>query len=154
MLSLTSLCGFAATTEGPDTRPDPVTWGPLDNAGFVASAMTPPAAITGIAVPVLLRVAVSTPLDTTRTLTVLRDGLPVATATAGSTLDVTFADGQVLQVELANAADLTTWSGTLSLANLSDGATVLAACSFRLQDTGSAGGGDGGGGGGGGGPAA
>lgn len=149
MLSLTNLCGFASAADGPDVRPDPVSWPPLDNAGFVATALTPAVAITGIAVPILLRVAVSTPLDATRTLTVLRDGLPVAEATSGSALDVTFADGQVLQVGLANAADLTTWVGTLSLANLSDGATALAACSFRLQDTGSAGGGGGGGGSGG-----
>lgn len=148
MLTLTSLCGFAAITAEPDMTPDPFTWPPLSDAGFVASAMTPLVTISGLSIPVTLRASVSVPLSAQRTLAVLRDGALVAEASAGSAIDFTIGNGQSLQIALTNASDLTTWSGTLSLNNLSGAGSLLATCPFSLQDTGSGGGGGGGGGGG------
>lgn len=148
MLSLTVLAGFAATTAGPDVVPDAIDWPDIENAGFIAVAMTPAVIITGISVPITLRATVSTPLSPLRTLTLRRNGAPVLTASAGTYADITLSSGQTFQVELSNAVDLSIWTGTLSLLNLSDNAAPLAACSFTLQDTGSGGGGGGGGGGG------
>ncbi|MFO0473615.1 MAG: hypothetical protein ACK52K_00515 [Alphaproteobacteria bacterium] len=148
MLKLNALAGFGVAASAPDVTPDAFSWPNMDNAGFTATAMTPSVAITGITIPVTLRVRVDTPLSPARTLTLLRDGVPLLVATAGTTAEASFANGQLLQVELANALDLTLWSGTLTLENLSDAGAVLAACTFSLLDTGSGGGGGGGGGGG------
>lgn len=148
MLKLNALAGFGVAASAPDVTPDAFTWPSMDNAGFTATAMTPATAITGISMPVMLRARVSTPLAPTRTLTLLRDGVPLLVATAGTSAEASFANGQLLQVELANALDLTLWSGTLTLENLTDAGAVLAACTFSLLDTGSGGGGGGGGGGG------
>jgi hypothetical protein len=149
MLRLTALAGFGGVSAGPDITPDAFSWPDLANAGFVAMALTPAVTLTGISVPILLRASVSSPLSPTRTLTLLRDGIPVLTASQGLSADILVVNGQTLQVELANATDLTVWWGTLSLANLSAAGATLASCTFTLQDTGSAGGGGGGGGGGG-----
>ncbi len=148
MLTLTSLCGFASATADADVTPDPISWPPLSDAGFVATVLTPPVTISGISIPVTLRASVSVPLTAQRTLGVLRDGIQVAQASSGFAADFTIGNGQTLQIELANASDLTTWSGTLSLNNLSGASALLASCPFSLQDTGSGGGGGGGGGGG------
>lgn len=148
MLALTALCGFATAAADPDVMPDPFSWPPLSDAGFVASALTPPVIITGISIPVTLRATVSVPLSAQRTLAILRDGIEIAQASAGSAIDFTIGNGQGLQIALSNASDLTTWSGTLSLTNQSGAGALLASCPFTLQDTGSGGGGGGGGGGG------
>lgn len=147
MLVLTSLCGFAAAAADQDITPDPFSWPPLSDAGFVASALTPPVTISGISIPVTLRASVTVPLSAQRTLAVLRDGIQVAQASSGFAADFTIGNGQTLQIALANASDLTTWSGTLSLTNQSGAGALLATCPFTLQDTGSGGGGGGGGGG-------
>jgi hypothetical protein len=150
MLTLTSLCGFGATAADTDVTPDPFTWPPLSDAGFVATVLTPPVTISGISIPVTLRASVSVPLTAQRTLAVLRDGIQVAQASSGFAADFTIGNGQTLQIALTNASDLTTWSGTLTLNNLSGASALLASCPFSLQDTGSGGGGGGGGGDGGG----
>lgn len=147
MLTLTSLCGFASAIADADVTPDPISWSPLSDAGFVATALTPPVIISGISIPVTLRASVSVPLTAQRTLTALRDGIQVAQAASGFATDFTIGNGQTLQIALTNASDLTTWSGTLSLNNLSGASALLASCPFSLQDTGSGGGGGGGGGG-------
>ena len=147
MLRINALSGFGAIADGPDVTPDAFTWPDMNSAGLVATAMTPSVTISGVSIPVTLRASVNTPLSPSRTLTVLRDGVPVVTATAGTSADAIFSSGQSLQIELANAIDLTLWAGTLTLANLSDAGAILATCGFSLLDTGSGGGGGGGGGG-------
>jgi len=151
MLQSTQLAGFGAQALSPDVTPNPISIADLSAAGFVATALTNAVTISGINAPITLRFAVSTPLTLARTITVFLDGTPAATANSGNTIDVTVTNGQVLQAELANALDLTTWIGTVSLINLADANATLTIFAFSLQDTGSGGGGAGGGGGGGGG---
>jgi uncharacterized membrane protein YgcG len=148
MLQLTQLAGFGAQALAPDVTPNAITIGDLSAAGFVATALTTAVTISGINAPITLRFAVSTPMALARTLTVFRNGTPVLIGDSGNIVDVTVTNGQVLQAELANALDLTTWAGTVSLINLSDASTNLSTFAFSLQDTGSGGGGGGGGGGG------
>ena len=148
MLQLTSLMGFAAQSQAADITPNPVTIADITAAGFIASALTGPILISGINMPITLRFQLSSPLGTTRTITLYRDSVQVAVGDSGTFLDIPVSNGQVLQAELANATDLTTWSGTVSLVNLSDAGAALASFAFSLQDTGSGSGGGGGGGGG------
>lgn len=148
MLQLTHLAGFGALAQAPDVTPTPVTIADISAAGFVATALTNAIIISGINAPVSLRFSLSSPLSTARTHTLYRDGVPAAIGDTGSSVDVQVVNGQTLQAEMANALDLTTWTGTVSLVNLSDASTVLASFAFSLQDTGSGGGGGGGGGGG------
>ncbi|MEQ1756580.1 MAG: hypothetical protein ABL973_20865, partial [Micropepsaceae bacterium] len=145
MLQLTQLLGFAARSQAADLTPNLVSIADVTNAGFVASALTTPVTITGIDAPVTLRLTVSSPLAVTRTASIFRDALLVAQADNGSFVDFQMNNAQSLQIELANATDLTTWSGTATLSNLSDGGVILATFAFTLQDTGSGGGGGGGG---------
>jgi hypothetical protein len=148
MLTMTQLNGFAALAQASDVTPNPVSISDLSAAGFVATALTNAVTITGINVPITLRFQLSVPLSATRTLTLYRDGVPVIIGDTGNAVDITMSNGQVLQAEFANAADLTTWSGTASLINTTDANALLATFTFSLQDTGSGGGGGGGGGGG------
>jgi len=46
MLTLTALSGFAVAAAEADVTPDPFAWTPLTDAGFVASALTPPVTIS------------------------------------------------------------------------------------------------------------
>lgn len=151
MLQLTQLAGFGAEALASDVTPNPVFITDLAAAGFVATALTNAIVISGINAPVMLRFSLTTTLSAARTITVFRDSVPVAVGDAGNAVDVQVTNGQALQAELANALDLTTWAGTVSLINLTDANAILATFAFSLQDTGSGGGGGGGGAGGGGG---
>ena len=146
MLQMTQLAGFGAQALTPDVTPNAITIGDMSAAGFVATALTNAVTISGINAPITLRFAVSTPMTLARTVTIFRDGTPVLVGDSGNAVDVTVTNGQVLQAELANALDLTTWTGTVSLINLTDANTTLSTFAFSLQDTGSGGGGGGGGG--------
>ena len=146
MLHLTQLAGFAAQSAAADVTPDPITIPNIADAGFVASAQTITAAITGIDAGVNLRLTLSSAMSPERTVEVYRDGTLAGQGAAGSTIDVTLINTQTLHYAFSNATDLTTWSGTATLTNLTDANTILASFTFNLQDTGSGGGGGGGGG--------
>lgn len=148
MLQMTQLAGFGAQALSPDVTPTAISIGDVSAAGFVATALTNAVTISGINAPITLRFTTSTPMTPARTLTLFRDGTPVLVGDTGNIVDITVTNGQVLQAELANALDLTTWAGSVSLINLTDANTILSTFAFSLQDTGSAGGGGGGGGGG------
>lgn len=147
MLTLTQLCAFGATNSA-DLVPDHFVLSDIIDAGFIASARTSIATITGISAPISLRLQLTSPMTAARTLAILVNGSAAAQASSGTVLDVTIANGQTLQIEMANAEDVSTWSGTATLSNLSSAGTPLASFTFNLQDTGSGGGGGGGGGGG------
>lgn len=148
MLHLTQLAGFGAQSANADFTPNPITIANIADAGFVATAQTNTVTITGIDASVTLRLTLSAAMSPERTVDAWRDGELVNQGTAGSTIDVTLTNAQTLHYAFANAADLTTWSGTATLTNLTDANAVLATFTFALQDTGSGGGGGGGGGGG------
>ena len=147
MLHLTQLAGFATQSAAADGTPDPITIPNIADAGFVASAQTGAVTITGIDASVTLRLTLSATMSPERTVDAYRDGTFISQGTAGSTIDVTLTNAQTLHYAFSNAADLTTWSGTATLTNLTDANPVLASFTFNLQDTGSGGGGGGGGGG-------
>ena len=142
MLHLTQFAGFGAQSAAADVTPNPINIPNIADAGFVASAQTITAAITGIDAGVNLRLTLSSAMSPERTVDVYRDGTPAGQGTAGSTIDVTLTNTQTLHYAFSNAADLTTWSGTATLTNLTDANTILASFTFNLQDTGSGGGGD------------
>ncbi|MDZ4739130.1 MAG: hypothetical protein SGJ03_04420 [Alphaproteobacteria bacterium] len=147
MLHLTQLSGFASHSAAADVTPDPITIPNIADAGFVASAQINTVTITGIDASVTLRLTLSAAMSPQRTVDAWRDGTLAGQGTAGSTIDVTLTNTQTLHYTFTNATDLTTWSGTATLTNLTDANTVLASFTFNLQDTGSGGGGGGGGGG-------
>ena len=146
MLCLTQFCAFGVSNPA-DLVPDPFSLSDLNDAGFVASARTNIITLTGISSPITLRLQVTSPMSTARVLTIFVDGSEVVLATSGTQADFAIANGQTLQIEMSNAQDVSTWSGTAALSNLSSANTLLASFAFSLQDTGSGGGGGGGGGG-------
>lgn len=145
MLLLTQFCAFAAANPS-DVVPLPITLSDIVDAGFTASARTSIATITGISGSINLRLQVTSPMSPMRMLTVFVDGAAAAQAQSGTLVDFAIADGQTLQVEMSNAQDVSIWSGTATLLNLSSSNTPLTSFAFSLQDNGSGGGGGGGGG--------
>lgn len=144
MLQLTHLAGFMAFAPGSDITPNPVSIPDIANAGFVASAQTVPVIITGIDTQVTLRLTLTAALSSARIIAVYRDATLAAQADAGNFIDVTISNAQSLTYEFVNALDLSFWSGTATLTNLSDANATLATFAFTLHDTGSGGGGGGG----------
>lgn len=150
MLKLTHLAGFAVGG-GPDTTPAPIDFTDIADAGVTASAGTNVVTVTGISVPITLRLTLSDGMSALHVVHVYRDGVQVAEGTAGTTVDVTIANNQTLQFIFTNAQDNTLWSGIATLTNLSNAGATLDTFAYDLQDTGTGGGGGGGGGWGGGG---
>lgn len=151
MLHLMQLAGFGAQSAAADVTPNPIAFSNIADAGLVATAQTNAVTITGIDASITLRLTLTSPMSPDRTVDAYRDGVLAGQGTAGSTLDVTVTNAQTLHYAFANAADLSTWSGTATLTNLTDASATLTSFTYTLQDTGSGGGGGGGGGEGGGG---
>jgi hypothetical protein len=139
MLRLTQLAGFGAGGGGTDATPDAINFGDISDAGFTAAAGTNVVTITGIDTTITLRLSLSASMSGQRTVTTYRDGIFVSQGNSGTAVDVTIMNGQTLQYFFTNALNNTTWSGTATLANLSDGGAMLDTFAFTLQDTGTGG---------------
>jgi hypothetical protein len=138
MLKLTQLAGFGSGGGGTDATPDAIDFNNIADAGLTASAGTNVATITGIDTTITLRLTLTSAMSGLRVVSVYRDGGFVSQGSSGSTIDVTMTNGQTLQYFFTNAQDLTTWSGTATVSNLSDGGATLDTFTYSLQDTGSA----------------
>lgn len=145
MLKLTQLVGFGAGGGGADKTPGPIDFVDIADAGVTASAATNAVTISGIDVPITLRLTVSQPMTDERTVSTYRDATLVGTANTGSTTDVVVSNGQTLQYIFVNAQDNSFWTGTATVTNVTDANATLDTFAYDLQDTGSGGGGGGGG---------
>ena len=61
----------------------------------------------------------------------------LGSGSSGTTVDVAMTNGQTLQYAFTNAQDITTWSGTATVTNVSDGGATLDTFAYTLTDTGS-----------------
>lgn len=147
MLKLTQLVGFGAGG-APDVTPEPINFSDVADAGVTASAGTNVVTILGIDTAITLRLTLTSAMTALQSLHVYREGVEVTSGTSGVSIDVTVSNGHSLQYFFTNAEDNTTWSGTATLINLSDGGATLETFGYSLQDTGTGGGGWWGGGGG------
>jgi hypothetical protein len=138
LLKLTHLAGFAAGAA--DVKPNAIDFTDISAIGETASAMTNTVTITGIDVPIALRLTLSSAMSVFNIVDVFRNGVAVGQGTSGTTIDVTVTNGQTLEYAFTNAADATTWSGTATLSNLTDANTVLDTFTYALQDIGGGGG--------------
>jgi hypothetical protein len=145
MLKLTQLVGFGAGGGGGvDKTPDPFDFTDIFDAGVTAAASTEEITITGIDVPITLRLSLTAPMSAARTVSVFRNGVVVDVASSGTSVDVEMTNGQTLHYLFVNSQDNSIWGGTATVTNLTDGNAVLDAFMFSLQDTGTGGGGGGG----------
>lgn len=137
MLKLTQLAGFGSGGGGNDATPDAIDFNNVSDAGLVASAGTNVVTITGIDTTITLRLTLSSGMSGTRVVSIYRNGSFLSQGSSGTTIDVTMQNGQTLQYFFTNSLDATTWSGTATVSNLSDGGATLDTFTYTLQDTGS-----------------
>ena len=138
MLRLTQLIGFGTGGGGTDATPDAIDFNDISDSGFTASAFTNVVTISGIDTTITLRLTVTSAMTANRAVYVYRDGVLDSYGTSGTTIDVAIMNGQTLQYAFTNAQDLSTWSGTATVSNVSDGGATLDTFTYTLQDTGSA----------------
>ncbi|NOT41027.1 MAG: hypothetical protein HOP13_11085 [Alphaproteobacteria bacterium] len=144
MLKLTQLAGFGAGGSV-DVTPNPISFSDIFDAGVTASVATDVVTIAGINASITLRLTLTSSMSPSQTVDVYRSGAYVTTESSGTAIDIAIANNQTLQFVFTNAEDNTLWSGTATLANLSDANATLDTFAYTLQDTGSPGGGGGGG---------
>jgi hypothetical protein len=137
MLKLTQLIGFGTGGGGTDATPDAIDFSDISDSGFIASALTNAVTISGIDTTITLRLSLTSGMSSFRTVDVYRAGSYVATGSSGTTIDVTVTNGQTLQYGFTNSQDVSTWSGTATVTNLSDGGATLDTFTYTLIDTGS-----------------
>jgi hypothetical protein len=137
MLKLTQLIGFGTGGGGTDATPDAIDFNDISDSGFVASAFTNVVTISGIDTTITLRLTLTVAMSSVRTVDIYRNGSYVGSGTSGTTVDVAMTNGQTLQYAFTNAQDNTTWSGTATVTNLSDGGATLDTFTYTLIDTGS-----------------
>jgi len=134
---LTQLVGFGSGSGGgTDATPDAIDFGNISDAGFTASAFTNVVAIGGIDTTITLRLSLTVAMAAQRTVSVYRDGAFAVAANSGTTVDVTVTNNQTLQYAFGNSQNLSTWSGTATVTNESDGGATLDTFTYTLQDTG------------------
>lgn len=138
MLKLTQLVGFGTGGGGTDATPDAIDFNDISDSGFVAAVFTNEVTISGIDTTITLRLSLTSAMSASRTVDVYRDGALVNSASSGSTIDVTITNGQLLKYFFTNAQNVSTWSGTATVTNLSDGGVTLDTFAYTLTDTGSA----------------
>jgi hypothetical protein len=139
MLKLTQLTGFAAGGGTVDATPDPIAFDDISDAGVTASATTTLVTISGIDTTITLRLTLTASMSASQIVDVYRDGGFVTQGASGTTVDVAMTNGQTLQYNFTNALDGTSWTGTATVTNVSDGNAVLDTFAFTLIDTGSGG---------------
>ena len=139
MLKLTQLVGFGGAGGGTDVTPNPIDFFDISDAALVASAATNTVVISGIDTTITLRLTLTSGMTSQRVVDVYRDGLFAAQGTTGSTIDVALMNGQTLSYNFTNSSNNTTWAGTATVTNVSDGDIVLDAFAYTLQDTGTGG---------------
>jgi hypothetical protein len=137
MLKLTQLAGFGSGGGGTDATADAIDFNDISDGGFVASAATNVVTITGIDTTITLRLTLTAAMTGSRTVIIYRDSAFVTTGSSGTTIDVAMMNGQTLQYFFTNSQNLSTWSGTATVSNLSDGGATLDTFVYTLQDTGS-----------------
>lgn len=136
MLKLTQLAGFGSGGGGTDATPNAIDFNNISDSGFTASAGTNVVTITGIDTTITLRLTLTSGMSGLRVVTVYRNGAFVSQGTSGTTIDVAMTNGQTLQYFFTNSQDASTWSGTATVTNLSDGGATLDTFTYTLQDTG------------------
>lgn len=137
MLKLTQLVGFGSGGGGTDATPNAIDFDDIADTGFVASAATNIVTINGIDTTITLRLSLTSAMSSLRTVDIYRSGAYVGSGSSGTTVDVAMTNGQTLQYAFTNAQDITTWSGTATVTNLSDGGATLDTFAYTLTDTGS-----------------
>ena len=139
MLKLTQLVGFGGAGGGTDVTPAPIDFSDVFDAAIVASGATNPVTISGIDTTITLRLTLTTSMTSQRVVDVYRDSVFVAQGAAGTSVDVALTNGQTLYFNFTNSQNNTTWSGTATVTNVSDGDVVLDTFNYTLQDTGTGG---------------
>lgn len=139
MLTLTQLAGFGTGGGGTDATPAVINFNDISDIGFTASAGTNVVTILGIDTTITLRLSLSANMTAQRTVGIYRNGTFLGQGASGAAVDVTITNGQTLQYFFTNSQNNTTWSGTATVSNLSDGGAVLDTFAFTLQDTGTGG---------------
>src|SRR5262245_46889087 len=119
MLKLTQLIGFGSGSGGgTDVTPNAIDFTDIADSGFTASAFTNVVTITGIDATITLRLTVTVAMASNRTILVYRDGGFVGSGNSGTTIDVTMTNNQTLQYAFTNSQNLSTWSGTATVSNV------------------------------------
>lgn len=138
MLKLTQLIGFGSGAGGgTDVTPDAIDFGDIADSSFIASAFTNAVTISGIDTTITLRLSLTSAMTSLRTVEVYRDSTFVTQGSSGNTIDVSMTNGQTLQYAFTNSQNNTTWSGTATVTNLSDGGATLDTFTYTMTDTGS-----------------
>jgi hypothetical protein len=134
MLKLTQLIGFGTGGGGTDATPDAIDFTDIENTGIDATAITNEVTISGIDTTITLRLTLTSQMTSLRTVVVYRNGSPVGTGSSGTTIDVAMTNGQTLKYGFTNTQDGSTWAGTATVTNLSDGGATLDAFNYSLTD--------------------
>jgi hypothetical protein len=137
MLLLTQLVGFGSGSGGgTDATPDAIDFNNISDVSFDPYAATNTVTISGIDTTITLRLTLSSGANGLRGVDVYRNSGYVGSLTSGTTFDVSLTNGQTLYYGFYNSQDNTTWSGTATVSNLSDGGATLDTFTYTLQDTG------------------
>ena len=136
MLTLTQLIGFGSGGGGTDATPGPINFLDISDASFSAYAATNTVAISGIDTTITLRLTLTSAMSASRQVLIYRDGAFVSGGSLGTTIDVAMTNGQTLRYDFYNGQDVTTWSGTATVTNLTDAGATLDTFVYTLQDTG------------------
>ena len=137
MLTLTHLIGFGSGGGGTDATPNAIDFNDISDVALDPAASTNTVTITGIDTTITLRLTLTSAMSGLRLVYVYRDSGFVGSGSSGTTFDVAMTNGQTLFYSFFNAQDNSTWSGTATVSNLSDGGAVLDTFTYTLQDTGS-----------------
>jgi hypothetical protein len=138
MLKLTQLIGFGSGSGGgTDGTPNAIDFNDISDVSLDPAASTNTVTITGIDTTITLRLTLTSAMSGFRLVYVYRDSIFFAGGSSGTTIDVDLTNGQTLSYTFFNSQDNTTWSGTATVSNLTDGGAVLDTFTYSLQDTGS-----------------
>lgn len=137
MLMLTQLVGFGSGGGGTDATPTAIDFNDISDVSTEAAAFTNTVTISGIDTTITLRLTLTSAMSAFRVVEVYRNGAFVSEASSGTTVDVTITNGQTLMYAFYNSQDVSTWSGTATVTNLSDGGATLDTFAYTLHDTGS-----------------
>jgi len=138
MLTLTQLIGFGSGGGGgTDATPNAINFFDISDVSLDPAAVTNEVTISGIETTITLRLTLTSGMTGDRYVLIYRNGVFATYGTSGTTIDIDLTNNQTLQYAFGNSQDLTTWAGTATVSNLTDGGAILDTFAYSLQDTGS-----------------
>ena len=125
---------LSAAFTASDITPDAISFADISISDDDGVALTDTVTISGITEPVILQLALSSAMSADRVIDVNRSGSFIGSYGSGSVILIEVSNGDTLYFIFTNGQDGSTWGGTATLTNSTDGGAAVDSFTYSLTN--------------------